>query len=131
SATARQSLAQPRLEENPPMTPSNPLRPPPPARGQCEFSGARGQCQNPGRWDRDGFLSCTTHLNAHNPTPYRSLARRSTEAQVSPTVVPPPRPNPSSNTSARPRPDTTLPDSSALRLSRSSDVWWQKPLVAF
>lgn len=44
---------------------------PPPALGGCEFTGATGQCQNPGRWDRDGHLSCTTHALARAPLPWR------------------------------------------------------------
>lgn len=58
------------------MSPSNPLRPPPPARGRCGFTGATGQCQNPGRWDRDGVLSCTTHKNARDPRPFDSNRQR-------------------------------------------------------
>ena len=43
---------------------------PPPAIGACGFSTATGQCLNPGRWDRDGTLSCTTHALASEPVPY-------------------------------------------------------------
>lgn len=43
---------------------------PPPALASCEFTGASGQCMNPGRWDRDGHLSCTTHALAGAPQPW-------------------------------------------------------------
>jgi hypothetical protein len=48
-----------------------PQEDPPPALGGCDFSGPDGQCQNPGRWDRNGLLSCTTYALARNPSPWR------------------------------------------------------------
>lgn len=44
--------------------------PPPEALGPCDFATDLGQCQNPGRWDRDGFLSCTTHALARDLKPW-------------------------------------------------------------
>jgi hypothetical protein len=46
----------------------------PPARGTCQFSGASGQCRNPGRWERNGLLSCTTHYKARDPQPFAAQA---------------------------------------------------------
>jgi hypothetical protein len=43
---------------------------PPPALGGCAFTGASGRCANPGRWDRDGLLACTTHALARQPEPW-------------------------------------------------------------
>ena len=43
---------------------------PPETLGPCEFATDLGQCQNPGRWDRDGYLSCTTHALARDPKPW-------------------------------------------------------------
>jgi hypothetical protein len=45
---------------------------PPPALGACDFGTELGQCRNPGRWDRDGNLSCTTHARASHAEPFRS-----------------------------------------------------------
>jgi hypothetical protein len=45
---------------------------PPPAIGPCGFATENGQCLNPGRWDRDGTLSCTTHAIAQQPQPRRA-----------------------------------------------------------
>lgn len=47
-----------------------PQESPPPTLGGCDFSGPTGRCQNPGRWDRDGRLSCTTHALARSPLPF-------------------------------------------------------------
>jgi hypothetical protein len=47
-----------------------PREAPPDAIGPCGFTGSEGACQNPGRWDRDGILSCTTHALARKPTPW-------------------------------------------------------------
>lgn len=43
---------------------------PPPSLGPCGFGTSTGQCLNPGRWDREGFLSCTTHALARDPVPF-------------------------------------------------------------
>ena len=79
------------------MSPSNPLRPPPPARGRCGFTGASGQCQNPGRWDLNGVLSCTTHKNARNPVPFRQSSAAIEQNQTTSPSAPKATPN-------RPRP---------------------------
>ena len=107
------------------MSPSNPLRPPPPARGRCEFTGAKGQCQNPGRWDRDGVLSCTTHKNAANPVPYQ---RARVQAAAAAGYNQPPQTvhHPVTISS----PSRSQPASEVLRqYPKSPEVWWQKPLV--
>ena len=48
-----------------------PREAPPDALGPCGFTGDDGVCRNPGRWDRDGILSCTTHALARHATPWR------------------------------------------------------------
>lgn len=113
------------------MSPSHPLRPPPPSRGQCGFTGASGQCQNPGRWDRDGVLSCTTHKNARNPIPFARPGGR--QFVLRPTIVPE---RPIAVSSIRPEPtpvDTPRPslsNSGIRKYPMSAERWWQKPLVA-
>jgi hypothetical protein len=107
------------------MSPSNPLRPPPPARGRCGFTGAKGQCQNPGRWDRDGILSCTTHKNAAHPVPYQqgrvqavAAARYKQPLQATQHRI------------AIANPSGSQPGSEVLRqYPKSPETWWQKPLV--
>jgi len=47
-----------------------PREAPPDAIGPCGFTGDEGACRNPGRWDRDWVLSCTTHALARKPTPW-------------------------------------------------------------
>jgi len=107
------------------VSPSNPLRPPPPARGRCGFTGATGQCQNPGRWDRDGVLSCTTHKNASNPVPFERGQPQSTRSARPASV------GPATQSSA---PVSELfPPRAALgglrRYPKSEETWWQKPLI--
>jgi hypothetical protein len=51
------------------------LEEPPQAIGPCGFETDLGQpCINPGRWDRDGTLSCTTHALAHAPRSLRDAS---------------------------------------------------------
>ena len=107
------------------MSPSNPLRPPPPARGRCGFTGAKGQCQNPGRWDRDGVLSCTTHKNAANPVPYQQG-----RVQAAPAARNEQRTQAVQHPTAILKPLRSQPASGGLRqYPKSPEVWWQKPLV--
>src|SRR5687768_9563290 len=105
------------------MSPSNPLRPPPPARGRCGFTGAKGQCQNPGRWDRGGVLSCTTHKNAANPVPYQP--GRPLSAAGAPYGRPPQGVRHQTVTRERSRPAR----GATRQYPKSAEYWWQKPLV--
>jgi hypothetical protein len=44
---------------------------PPPAIRPCGFTGPQGQCRNPGRWNKNGVLSCTTHCLAGDAKVWR------------------------------------------------------------
>lgn len=44
---------------------------PPPATGPCGFLTSHSRpCENEGRYDRDGVLSCSRHMKARNPMPW-------------------------------------------------------------
>jgi hypothetical protein len=54
----------------------------PQATGRCGFTGAYGQCRNPGRWQVDGVLSCTTHKNATKRTAFDPVAAKKAAAKA-------------------------------------------------
>jgi len=49
----------------------------PKASGNCAFTGAKGQCANPGRWtvQPEKALSCTTHKNSAKRTLFAPVAK--------------------------------------------------------
>lgn len=49
----------------------------PKASGKCAFTGAKGQCANPGRWtvQPEGVLSCTTHKQSGKRTLFAPKAK--------------------------------------------------------
>jgi len=49
----------------------------PKASGKCGFTGAKGQCANPGRWtvQPEGVLSCTTHKQSAKRTVFAPKAK--------------------------------------------------------
>ena len=108
------------------MRSSNPLGPPPPARGRCGFTGAKGQCQNPGRWDRDGVLSCTTHKNAANPVPYQPGRVQDAAAAR---YGQPPQPVHHPAAVLQPLRSQSPPQGVPRQYPKSTEIWWQKPLV--
>lgn len=112
------------------MSPSNPLRPPPPARGRCGFTGASGQCKNPGRWDIDGTLSCTTHKLARERVrsdTANSIARSSPRLPGAALTAVANELTAGTHSSAPLSRGPTRPEVRKYR--KSSEFWWQKPLV--
>jgi len=61
----------------------------PKATGKCAFTGAKGQCGNPGRWtvQPENALSCTTHKQAAKRTLFAPPAKRARTRKAQPVAA--------------------------------------------